>query len=296
MSLEIIRIAVYWIPPDNLGQVMKRTWEGKFNEDRACKLVFRHCGDCRIWGPHATLLDAVTIMKNKRAEFIKAISEVLREFLPIRLSNPMVKDWGWGNLIILRWDDNEQRASLKDLRKELMAKAKDFIVVEQVSWEAINELERLINVIGNQVNSDLKVALKKLKGQIRLGPLRLPHAPNIPLDWYVQSLSFGRNIIDGELPFPPSPHISVATAVHADEEFQMTSREVATYINTNLYKADGWKDVLGRNINHVIDSACIVEPAPLSVEPMEVVVVDRVSGKLRTEMRQPWVKKELLPI
>jgi hypothetical protein len=102
--------------------------------------------------------------------------------------------------------------------------------------------------------------------------------------------------MDGTLPFPPSPHVSVATAIRHDDKYQMTAEKVTEHINDNLFKADGWKDVLGRRITHVIDSAYIMEPAPISVRPLDVVVIDRVSKQPRKELRQPWTKKERLPL
>jgi hypothetical protein len=180
MSSEIIRTAVYWIPPDDLGRIMEDTWQGNLNKNRACELVFRHSGDCPIWGAHATLLDAVTIMKESRAAFVEAMSDVLRQYLPIRLSNPMVKDWGWPNLVVLRWDKDEERKRLKRLRKDLMTRARNFLVLEQVSWEAITELERRVDVFADQVDDRFKEALAELKERITREPLRVPYAPNIP--------------------------------------------------------------------------------------------------------------------
>jgi hypothetical protein len=177
-----------------------------------------------------------------------------------------------------------------------MTRARDFLVLEQVSWEAITELDCRVDVFADQVDDKFKKALAELKERITREPLRVPYAPNIPLDWYVRSLACGKSIMDGTLPFPPSPHVSVATAIRHDDKYQMTPEEVTKYINNNLRKADGWKDVLGGNITHVIDSAYIMEPAPISVQPLEVVVIDRVSKQPRKELRQPWTSKERLPL
>ena len=295
MSHEITRVGVYWLPPAPLKQVMESTWRGELNEHKACELVARHCGDCLVWGSHATLLDAVTILAEDRSRFADAMAEVLRRFLPLELSKPEVKEWGWGENVFLRWEGDAARDRLERCRQALMARAMEFVVVESVSWEAVNDLERLLSVLGDRARKEIREAVRALADLLKHGePVRLIHAPNIPLDWYVQRLADGKAIGGAALPFPPSPHMSVATAVRVDERYGWGAARVGEFIKAELPCVPGWREQLGPGRTHIVDCAYVVEPAPASVEPLRVTVIDRVSGKPRLERRQPWRPAERL--
>ena len=297
MSREIIRIGLYWFPPEGLYRVMQQTWEGKLNQYRACKLVQRHCGDCPVWQPHMTLLDAITILKADRPAFIREMSRVLAQYLPLTLSHPQIRQEGegWGDNVFIRWEKDAERERAQALRKALMAEAGKFAVVEQVSWESLNDIERTVAALAGRADHQFRAGLEKLESSIPEQPLRLIHAPNIPLDWYIRRLSDGRKLQERKLPFPPNPHISIATAVRDDHEHGLSAAEVGQVIKTELPEVPAWREALGADNPHHLEHAYIVEPAPHTQSPRVVTVIDRITAQPRRERRQNWVKAEKLP-
>lgn len=185
MAQEIIRIGIFWYPPNDLKNLLERTWSGELNDYKACELISRHCGDCPVWGAHATLLDAITIIADQRDEFINAMNDILKKYLPIELHGPKVKNWR-NNSFIRKWNNKNELKRFESLRRELMERAKDFFIVEQVSWEAINQLDHIVTLLGEEVSTKFIKGLEKLKDIIAHKSLKLVHTPNIPLDWYVK--------------------------------------------------------------------------------------------------------------
>lgn len=302
MARNIIRIGVYWYPPRKLKDAMEKTWRGELNERRPdnspdpCELVSNHCGDCPIWGSHATLLDAISILESDRASFVRAMRKTLRQALPLEVGTPVL--WGqWPPHVFIRWADKRKRDQVKALRKRLMQEATRYAAVEQVSWEVYNDLDRVVNAMGMAAQCEFRKALCGLEDILRsTKPLRLIHAPNMPLDWYVRAkLVVGKPIEDLKLPFPLQPHMSLATAVRADDKHLMSAKEVGEYIVRELPSVPAWKDALASGVPHVIEHAYVVQPAAPPARPLEVTVLDRISGTPRCELRLPWVQKERLP-
>lgn len=297
MSREMIRIGLYWFPPEALYRVMQQTWEGQFNAYLPCKLVQRHCGDCPVWQPHMTLLDAITILKEDRPAFIRAMSRVLAQYLPLTLFHPQIRQEGegWGDNVFIRWEEDAEWKQARKLRKALMAEAGKFAVVEQVSWESVNDIERTVDAFSGRVAPKFRAGLEKLAAAIPQQPLRLIHAPNISLDWYVRRLGDNKKLRERKLPFPPDPHISIATAVREDHDDGLSAADVGRIIKTELPEVPAWREVLGADNPHRLEYAYIVEPAPHTRSPLEVTVIDRITAQPRRERRQNWVKAEKLP-
>ncbi|MDP6542417.1 MAG: hypothetical protein QGH60_00415 [Phycisphaerae bacterium] len=288
MSRKITRIGLYWIPPTPLKELLEATWAGRFNRYRACELVARHHGDCASWQAHATLLDAISIIDDDRQEFIQAMRETLRAYLPIVLRGPRVKSW-FPNIFV-RWPKQDAVDQLKELRQELSKRASQFVVTESVAWEDFNDLERTISLFGAKANDDFARhftdVLKPLMSEKK--PLQKVHAPNMPLEWYTQSeRSLGR-LAEGQLPFGLTPHMSVASAVRDDELYKMSAEKVCKTILRDLPKVPGYKRLLGKNVVHEVNDAHIVEPAPSHVRPIHATVLDRISGEVKTERRHLW--------
>jgi hypothetical protein len=113
MPKEIIRIGVYWFPPEPLKTLLERTWRGELNRYKACELVARHCGDCPVWGAHATLLDAITILAEDKQTFIDRIGAVLKEFGPVTLRDPVItKRKERAHNVYIVWKDDAERFCL----------------------------------------------------------------------------------------------------------------------------------------------------------------------------------------
>ena len=95
MSKKHRRVGIYWFPDQSLEQLLLSTWKGELDNHEACAMVARNCGDCLVWGVHATLLDAVAILEDDLDEFSAAMREVLQEYIPITLSNIRVPADPW---------------------------------------------------------------------------------------------------------------------------------------------------------------------------------------------------------
>lgn len=318
MSKEITRIAVYWYPPRQLADILERAWRGDLarkykdlarrseDEDeserykhvhKVCDLLARHCGDCPIWLAHATVLDAICILADDREPFVHAMRDISRQFLPIELAKPEIREWGWANNVFLRWEDGHgpgiQR--LRQFRVAIAEEASRFMVIERVSWEVINDMDHLLATLGPLARWEFRRALAGLKRLSQDGNApRLPYAPNVGLGWYIDRLLSGRDLKDAEFPFPPSPHLSVATAVRADDKYGMDAKDVGDFIKKHLPEIPELTGLLGEEVVHVVDRVHIVEPAPPSVPPLDVTVIDRPTGRPRTELRQPWQPTEEL--
>lgn len=290
MAQEVLRIGIYWYLDDNLKNLLEQTWRGDLNQYKACNLVARHCGDCLVWGGHSTCVDAISILLDEREDFINTMRGVVKQYLPIKLNNPQLKKWGHN--VFIRWEEDSEWERFKEMRKKLMAEAKKFVIVEQVSWEAIDALEQTLKLMGSDADPKFFEGLNKLKNLVSQGPLKLIHAPNVPLDWYVRRLADGKEIKDGELPFPPIPHISVATAVRWDNKYEMSAEDVGDHICNELINVQRWSPLLGRAVTHIIESTHVVEPVPPSIPPLQVTVIDRISGKAKEESRNRWIAKE----
>jgi hypothetical protein len=308
----MMRIAIYAYPPDPLRELLRKTWRGELNQHLECELVARHAGECPIWDAHITLLDAVSIVEDDHDSFVQAVRNLLIGYLPITLNEPDIREWSWGHNVFLRWIDDASREKLKDLRKDLAGLANKFVITERLDWEKVNELERLVTCLGldralrdemQRVVEDQKRSLTKLedlappilftsglrelKKAMLEGWPELLYAPNVSLVWYVEKLANGGNLASGKLPFPPSPHISVATSVREDEKYGWTAKQVGDYIKERLRENLHFKGLLGSGVTQTIDNAYIVEPQHPS-KAIEVTVLDRITKELRREFRQPW--------
>jgi hypothetical protein len=308
VAKRIYRVGLYFYPPEPLADLLRRVWRGEFNDDLGCELVCRHAGECPLWDAHGTLLDAITIIEEDRSSFVAAMSHVLQAWKPLSLSHPDIKEWGWGDNVFLRWDDDPQRKELKRLREEISDAASEFAVLERLDWERVNELDRIVSAL--RLDKDLRdqvvrpaganaplplftEGVHRLKGMLQSGWPDFPYAPNIPLEWYVSTLLRAGKLTPGELPFNLSPHISVASGIRDDEKYGWPAAKVSAYIKENLKLNPAFAPLLGPGVSHPITEAYIVEP----VEPakaIEVTVVDRITKGPRREFRQPWVRRERL--
>ncbi len=288
MPRTIERVGIYWYPPIELYELMEQTWNGDLNDYEACQLIYSHQGDCRIWRPHMTLLDAVSILSDDMPAFREAVSKVLQEYLPIRLNNPHIQQTGWGNNTFISWDADHARNRLKEMRHVLLEAARDFIVVEAVSWENISQVDRLLELEGDKVDEDFRTGLKRLEKLLTKDPLHLIHAPNIPLAWYVRRLADGKDLSNESLPFAADPHISVATAV-PDED-------IAMRIRRKLPEVPPWRHVLEHPGYHCIEEAFLVHPAPTGTPPITVSLIDRITQEKRVEKRPRWQRGDKLPV
>jgi len=294
MSREITRTAVYCYPPQELKELIEATWAGKYNDYLPCELLHRHRGDCQSYKAHVTLLDAISIIADDRQEFIQAMREVIKAYLPIVLRGPEVKLWGVNAFV--RWNKDAGRAQLKELREKLSQRAGEFAVTESVSWEEYNDLGRLISSSGIDDGDDFKERFEvKLKNMLEEKPVLKVHAPNMPLEWYAQADKSLDRLAEGKLPFSLTPHMSIASGVRHDKKYDLTAKQVAEKIRDELPKVPMYAPLLGQDVVHEVNDAYIVEPSPTCVVPIEVTVLDRITGKERTELRHIWSSRERLP-
>jgi hypothetical protein len=292
LAKRIFRIGLYFYPPDELVALLQRVWSGALNEDRACELVARHAGECPLWGVHGTLLDAIAIIEEDRGAFIEAMTAVLARHEPLVLTHPDIKEWGMGDNVFLRWRKDEQRERLKALREELLETGRPFIVTEALDWEKVNEVDRMVRLAGtSEAVLTFAERLRHLKAILHDVQPTLCYAPNIPLEWYVANLNEGATLPSDTLPFGLEPHISVASAVRADDTYGWTASQVGAYIKEHLRQHPDFRPLLGPTVQHTIGTAYIVQPAAPS-DPIEVTVVDRITGEARREFRQPWICHE----
>ena len=189
---------------------------GEWNKYPECELISRHAGECPVWGAHITLLDAITIIEEDFPAFKETMREVIARHLPIAVGHPHLMKWG--DNVFLRWKDEEGMSKLKDLRVELADAALPFAVTERVDWEKVNEVERLLDALGDEraPAEAFRDGLDKLKSDMmRKRWFKFIYALNVPLEWYLKARA-KKPLADGKMPFSPSPHMSVATAVRAD--------------------------------------------------------------------------------
>jgi hypothetical protein len=292
MERKIKRVGVYAYPPEPLSRLLEAVWRGEWNQYPECELIWRHAGEGPLWGAHVTLLDAITIIEEDFPAFLEAMREVLARHLPIAVGHPCVKKWG--NNLFLRWEDEEGRGKLKNLRIELATAAHPFAVIERLDWEKVNEVERLLDAHGiERAPADsFRDGLGKLKSDMAERWPVLLYAPNVPLEWYVEARA-KKPLPEGEMPFPPSPHVSVATAVRADAETGKSAWEVGEFIKDHLPTNPEFKPLLGPKVTHVFNCAYIVEPLPPD-KAVAVTVLDRITETPRQERRQPWVATQEL--
>jgi hypothetical protein len=292
MERTIKRVGVYAYPPEALSQLLEAVWRGERNQYLECELISRHAGECPLWGAHVTLLDAITIVEEDFSAFQEGVREVLARHLPIAVGHPHLMERG--NNVFLRWEDEEGMGKLKNLRVELAAAAHPFAVTERLDWEQINEVERLLNAYGIEraPAQSLRDGLDKLKSDMAERPPRLLYAPNVPLEWYAEARTKGP-LTEGTMPFPLSPHISIASAVRTDAETGRSARDVGEYIKDNLPNNPEFKPLLGPEVTHVFKSAFFVEPLPPE-KAVAVTVLDRITQAPRQERRQPWVPTQEL--
>jgi hypothetical protein len=74
----------------------------------------------------------------------------------------------------------------------------------------------------------------------------------------------------------------------------MSARQVSEHLLEYLPQVPELRGLLGPDVVHEVECLHVVQPAPLSVPPIEVTVVDRPTGRERRELRQPWVAAERL--
>lgn len=294
MPRHIVRIGLYFYPPEALIVLLRRVWRGDLDHDRACELVHRHAGECALWDVHGTLLDAIAIVEADRRAFIAEMTMVLAAHTSITLSTPEIKDWpGFGNNVFLRWEDDAERKRLKLIREALFKAAGPFAVTERVDWEQVNQMDRIVRLAeSSPALAEFSERLRWLKESLRTEWPILCHSPNIPLEWYVGNLKDENDKLpEGKLPFGTAPHISVASGVRDDDKYGWSASQVGEYIKENLHLHHEFKPLLGSGVLHTIDTAYIVEPVAPSAA-IEVTVVDRITKKPRREFRQPWVRGE----
>jgi len=142
-------------------------------------------------GCYVTLLDAITIVDSDFAAFSEAMREVLARHLPIAVAHPYLMKWG--NNVFLRWKDEEGMGKLEKLRVDLAAAANPFAVKERLDWEKVNEINRLLDAHGIEKApaESFRDGLSKLESDLRKGWPELLHAPNVPLEWYVEARTQG---------------------------------------------------------------------------------------------------------
>jgi hypothetical protein len=291
---HIVRTGLYFYPPDALVTLLRRVWRGDLNQDRACELIHRHAGECALWDVHGTLLDAIAIIDADRPAFIAELTRVLAAHPPITLSAPEVKDWpGFGNNVFIRWKDDAERMRLQQIRRDLIAAVEPFVVTERVDWEQVNQMDRLVRgAPSGPAATAFSERLHWLKKSLRTEWPTLLHAPNVPLEWYVDNLKDEADQLPvAKLPFGTAPHISVASAVRDDDRYGWSAAQVGDYIKQHLPLHPEFKPLLGSGVVHTVDAAFIVEPGAPSAA-IEVTVVDRITREHRRELRQPWVRSQ----
>lgn len=288
---RIVRIGVYAYPPAELLRLIETVWRGELDAHEECELTARHAGECPLWGAHVTLLDAVSILDKDRREFESAQRAVVSAYLPLELAEPHIRQGEWGSNVYLTWRDDEAYGRLRELRHALAAAAREFVVTELLDCEKVNELDRTIEAM-HALQPPPEIApfsqrVERLKALLLRERLELLYAPNVPLEWYVEQLGEAGALRSGVLPFPLSPHMSIATGVRGDERRGLPAEEVGRRIVSGLSRNPAFAPLLGSSVRHRIDNAFFVEPdAPANA--IEVAVRDRISGRVRVERRQPW--------
>ena len=265
----------------------------RWNQYLECELIYRHAGECPLWGAHITLLDAISIIEDDFRAFVEAIREVLSRHLPIAVGHPYVKKWD--DDVFLRWKDKEQRDKLKQLRVELATGAHRFAVTERLDWEKVNDVERLLEAHGTEraPAESFREGLRSLKADMAERWPELLYAPNVPLEWYIAARTKGP-LVESKMPFSPSPHMSVATGVSGDTETGYSAPEVGDYILNHLPSNPEFEPLLDPDVTHLFDSASVVEPVSPD-RAIEITVLDRITNAPRRERHQPWVAAREFP-